>query len=82
MRHTLHRKIKIYIKDFSSKCDLIRRKLMENFIFCANSIKGVKIQKKGRQSMYRQHLYKLNMLQYGMVLCLLIYLKMLAQFWQ
>ena len=53
---------------------------MENFIFCANSIKGVKIQKKGRQSMYRQHLYKLNMLQYGMVLCLLIYLKMFAQF--
>ena len=44
--HSLHKKMKFSIKDISSKCDQIRRKLqiwshllkkslMENYIFCA-----------------------------------------------
>ena len=43
---TLHKKMKFYIKDFLSKCDqirsflriwshLLKKSLMENFIFCA-----------------------------------------------
>ena len=44
--YTLHKKIKVSIKDFCSKCDpfpnllqlwshLLKKSLMENFIFCA-----------------------------------------------
>ena len=47
--NTLHKKMKFFIKDFSCECDQIRRKLkiwshlmkkslMENFIFCAVTI--------------------------------------------